>query len=55
MTSAVLTSKRAEWINNTIQDALGCKDTVWEVIFASLFLTFKFTILNFSSHIIYIV
>jgi hypothetical protein len=30
MTSALLTSKRADWINGTIQDSLGCKDTVWE-------------------------
>lgn len=53
MTSAVLTSKRAEWINNTIQDALGCKDTVWEVIikfykiffkFPSIFFLYKFHI-----------
>lgn len=30
MSSALLTSKRAEWVNNTIQDSLLCKETVWE-------------------------
>lgn len=30
MSSPNLTSKRAEWMNTTIQDSLNCKDTVWD-------------------------